>query len=109
MWETAQAMPEYADQTALVLATDHGRGATRRDWTDHGRKVPAAERTWMAVMGPGTPALGVREGVTVANAQIAATVAALVGEDFRSGVPAAAPALPDVTGTPATAAGAPKR
>ena len=98
MWETAQAMPEYANQTALVLATDHGRGATASDWTDHGRKVPAAERTWMAVMGPGTAALGLRQGVTVANAQIAATVAALVGEDFRTGVPAAAPALPGVTG-----------
>jgi hypothetical protein len=109
IWEAAQAMAEYANQTALVLATDHGRGAMRSDWTDHGRKVPAAERTWVAVMGPGTPASGVREGVTVANAQVAATVAALVGEDFRSGVPAAAPALPDVTGKPATAAGASKR
>ena len=98
MWETAQAMPEYANQTALVLATDHGRGATASDWTDHGRKVPAAERTWMAVMGPGTEALGLRQGVTVANAQIASTIAALVGEDFRIGVPAAAPALPGVTG-----------
>jgi len=98
MWETAQAMPEYTKQTALVLATDHGRGATASDWTDHGRKVPAAERTWMAVMGPGTEALGLRQGVTVANAQIAATIAALVGEDFRTGVPAAAPALPGVTG-----------
>jgi hypothetical protein len=94
VWEAAQSMPEYAGQTALVLATDHGRGATPQDWTDHGRKVPAAERTWMAVMGPGTEALGLRQGITVANAQVASTIAALVGEDFRSGVPAAAPALP---------------
>jgi len=94
IWETAQSMPEYAGQTALVLATDHGRGATHQDWTDHGKKVPAAERTWMAVMGPGTEPLGSRQGITVATAQIASTIAALVGEDFRSGVPAAAPALP---------------
>ena len=52
LWETAQSMPEYANRTALVMATDHGRGDTPRDWTDHGRKVPAAERIWMAVMGP---------------------------------------------------------
>jgi hypothetical protein len=103
MWETAQSMPEYAGQTALVLATDHGRGASRKDWTDHGRKVPAAERTWMAVIGPGTEPLGLRRGVTVANSQIAATIAALMGEDFRTGVPAAAPPLPGITMTPVSA------
>jgi hypothetical protein len=96
IWEMAQAMPEYAGTTALVLATDHGRGATRSDWTSHGRKVPAAEGTWSAVMGPGTPRLGVRESVTVTTAQVAATVAALLGEDFRRAVPAAAPPLPGI-------------
>jgi hypothetical protein len=96
VWETIQRMPAYANSTALVLATDHGRGAANADWTDHGRKVPAAEATWMAVMGPGTPALGVRESVTVSTAQVAATVAALLGEDFRRGVPAAAPPLPGI-------------
>jgi hypothetical protein len=96
VWETLQRMPAYANTTALVLATDHGRGATNTDWTDHGRKVPAAEPTWMAVMGPGTPGLGVRESVAVSNAQVAATVAALLGEDFRLGVPAAAPPLPGI-------------
>ena len=28
VWEMVQGMPEYAGTTALVLATDHGRGAT---------------------------------------------------------------------------------
>jgi hypothetical protein len=93
LWSTLQALPEYAGRTALVLATDHGRGATPKDWTDHGREVPAAERTWVAVLGPGVPALGVRRDATVTNAQIAATIAALVGEDFRSAVPAAAPPI----------------
>jgi hypothetical protein len=90
LWNAVQAMPEYAGRTALVLATDHGRGATPKDWNDHGREVPAAERTWVAVLGPGVPALGVRRNVAVTNAQIAATIAALVGEDFRRAVPAAA-------------------
>jgi hypothetical protein len=97
VWEMVQRMPQYAGTTALVLATDHGRGAATGDWTDHGRKVPAAEATWSAVMGPGTPALGVREGVTVTTAQVAATIAALLGEDFRTGVPAAAPPLPGIS------------
>ena len=93
LWEAAQAMPEYANRTALVMATDHGRGDTPRDWTDHGRKVPAAERIWMAVMGPTVPSLGVRSNVTVTQSQIAATVAALLGEDYRSAQPKAAAPL----------------
>jgi len=97
VWEMVQRMPQYAGTTALVLATDHGRGAANGDWTDHGRKVPAAEATWSAVMGPGTPALGVRKGVTVTTAQVAATIAALLGENFRNGVPAAAPPLPGIS------------
>ncbi len=96
LWDTLQSLPEYANQTSLVLTTDHGRGATREDWTDHGRKVPAAEATWIAVMGPTVAPLGVRGSVTVSAAQVAATIAALVGEDFRSAVPAAAPPLPGV-------------
>jgi len=97
LWETAQSLPAYRGRTALVVATDHGRGATPKDWTDHGRDVPAAERIWMAVMGPDTPALGVHEGATVTQSQLAATIAALLGEDFRAAVPAAAPPLPAVT------------
>jgi hypothetical protein len=96
LWDMAQSMPEYKGRTALVVAVDHGRGATSADWTDHGRGVPAAERTWMAVMGPDTPPLGLREGVTVTTSQVAATIAALVGEDFRSGAPKAAPPLPGI-------------
>jgi hypothetical protein len=96
VWETVQRMPGYANATAIVLATDHGRGAGNADWTDHGRKVPAAERTWIAVMGPGTPALGVRESVSVSAAQVGATIAALLGEDFSRAVTAAAPPLPGI-------------
>jgi hypothetical protein len=98
LWETAQSLPAYRGRTALVLATDHGRGASPRDWTDHGEKVPAAERIWMAMMGPGTPALGVREAEKATQSQLAATVAALLGEDFRAASPNAAPPLPDIEG-----------
>ena len=93
LWEEAQAMPEYANRTALLVATDHGRGDTGRDWTDHGRKIPAAERIWMAVMGPDVPASGLRSNITVTQSQIAATVAALLGQDYRSAQPKAAPPL----------------
>ena len=96
LWELAQSLPAYRGRTALVLATDHGRGALPVDWTDHGEKVPAAESIWMAVMGPRTPALGVREGIEATQSQLAASVAALLGEDFRAASPKAAPPLPDI-------------
>lgn len=94
LWDTAQSMPEYADRTALVLASDHGRGETPKDWTSHGRDVSGADRIWMAVMGPGIRSLGIRTYVTTRQGQIAATVAALLGEDYVKAQPKAAPPLP---------------
>ena len=94
IWNAVQSMPDYRDRTALIVTTDHGRGSTTKDWTDHGKDVPAAERTWMALIGVGVPALGSRRSVNVTTSQIAATIAILVGEDFRSVVLAAAPSLP---------------
>jgi predicted metal-binding membrane protein len=94
IWHTVQSLPGYKNNTTLLVTTDHGRGATASDWSDHGRDVPAAEDTWIAVLGPTVPPLGVRENITVTTSQIAATIAAAVGEDYRSAVPAAADALP---------------
>jgi hypothetical protein len=81
-WERLQADPQYKGKTALVVTTDHGRGSTRVDWTDHGPLVPGAEFVWMVVLGPDTPAVGEVEGVEVTQSQVAATIAALIGEDF---------------------------
>ncbi len=93
LWEAAQAMPEYAGKTALIVATDHGRGNTAATWTSHGEKVPESDRIWMAVMGPGVRSAGIRSNVNAVQAQLAATVAALVGEDYRAAQPKAAPPL----------------
>ncbi len=94
LWETAQTLPGYGGHTALVLATDHGRGSTGENWTSHGRDVPEAERIWMAVMGPGVAPLGVRSDINVTQSQIAATIAMLLGEDYNAAQPKAAPPLP---------------
>ncbi|MBI3736499.1 sulfatase-like hydrolase/transferase [Candidatus Sumerlaeota bacterium] len=95
-WEKIQKMPQYKDKTTLIMTADHGRGSTPVDWTDHGQKVPEAENIWIAVMGPDTPPMGVRENVEVTQSQIAATIAGLLGEDFRAASPQAAPPLPGV-------------
>ena len=95
MWETVQSLPGYRNRTALIVATDHGRGSGD-DWTDHGRQVPAAERIWFAVMTPGAVS-GERSAVSgsYTQAQFAATIAALLGleTEFRAANPRAAPAL----------------
>jgi hypothetical protein len=93
LWETAQSMPEYAGRTALILATDHGRGKTGVNWTDHGEKVLEADQIWMAVMGPGVAPLGLRSGMSVTQSQIAATIAMLLGEDYNAAQPKAARGL----------------
>ncbi len=64
IWDTLQSLPGYRGQTTLLVTTDHGRGATVKDWTDHGRDVPAAENTWFAAIGAGVAPLGVREGTS---------------------------------------------
>ena len=96
LWQTLQEHSDYRDCTTLLLTTDHGRGSTRVDWTDHGEKVPGAEQIWMALLGPDTPPLGVRENVRATQSQVAATIAALLGEDFCAAVPAAAAPLTGV-------------
>ncbi|MBI3409199.1 MAG: alkaline phosphatase family protein [Planctomycetes bacterium] len=93
-WRALQKDARYKDKTALLITTDHGRGSTRADWTDHGKDVPHAEFIWAAVMGPDTKALGERENIEVTQSQVAATIADLVGEDFNAASPKAARPLP---------------
>jgi hypothetical protein len=50
----------------------------------------------MAALGPAVAQPGVREAVTVTTAQLAATIAAAVGEDYRAAFPRAAEALPGI-------------
>lgn len=94
LWEKLQALPEYRGRTTLIVTTDHGRGVQPSDWTSHGEKVPRSGEWWCAVLGPDTPPLGERiHCEPVKQAQIAATLALLLGEDYRSAEPKAAPPL----------------
>lgn len=101
LWDTMQSMPEYRDKTTFIITTDHGRGSGLIDWKEHGRiEQPGSENVWMAVIGPDTPPLGeLRNVPAVKQAQIAATIAALLGSDYRRAEPRAALPLP-VLGAP---------
>jgi len=99
LWETAQSMRQYRGRTTLIISTDHGRGLGPA-WTGHGKDHPNSAKIWMGFMGPDTPALGVRENTgTIKEAQMAATVAAFLGLDYRQGVPNAEPPVPGVIGS----------
>jgi hypothetical protein len=99
LWNTMQSMPAYRDQTTFIITTDHGRGSGLENWKGHGVNEKGSESIWIAVIGPDTAALGERVNVApVTQAQIAATVAAFLGKDYRRDVPAAAAPLPDVVG-----------
>jgi hypothetical protein len=51
----------------------------------------------MAFLGPDTPALGERgAGTVVTESQVAATIAALLGQDYRAAVPKSGAPIADV-------------
>ena len=92
LWDTMQAIPQYRDQTTFIVTTDHGRGDGPENWKNHDWNVEGAENMWIAVLGPDTPALGERRNTArVTQSQIASTVAALFGKDWRSVNPTRAP------------------
>ena len=99
LWNTLQALPQYKDQTTFIITTDHGRGGGLTEWKEHGVEEKGSENIWIAVMGPDTAPLGERAHTAeVHQAQIAATVAAFIGKNYRQAVPEAAPPLPEVLG-----------
>ncbi|HEY7512105.1 MAG TPA: alkaline phosphatase family protein [Vicinamibacteria bacterium] len=98
LWDAVQSLPQYRDQTSIVITTDHGRGdAASQAWKGHGAKVPGAEHIWIAVLGPDTAPRGERsQAGPVTQSQVAATVAALLGEDFAGAMTGVAPPIADV-------------
>lgn len=97
LWETMQSMEQYRDKTTFIISTDHGRGTGLVDWKNHGAKIQGAEDMWMAFLGPDTPALGERTNCErVTQSQIAATLAALLGEDYHGIMPRSAPMIQQV-------------
>jgi hypothetical protein len=106
LWDTMQSLPRYQGNTTFIITTDHGRGSGSTQWKEHGVEQKGSENIWIAVIGPDTAALGERQHIApVAQAQIAATVAAFVGRDYPAAVPKAAPPISAVLDRVATAQG----
>ena len=89
LWQTLQAIPEYRGATTLIVTTDHGRGRGR-NWSSHGWRTRGSGETWLGIVGPGTPPLGERSNTETTTSQVAATIAAALGFDYRAFVGRAA-------------------
>jgi hypothetical protein len=99
LWDWAESQREYRGKTAFIFSPDHGRGEAPVEWRSHGEKIPGSKYIWMAFASPGSPALGERSHLApVTQNQIAATLAALLGEDYAAAVNKAGKPISDVVG-----------
>jgi hypothetical protein len=95
LWETLQADPQYRGTTTLIVATDHGRGRTPETWRSHGKDVPGAGEIWIAMASPNSSRRGEwRSHPALYQNQIAATVAASLGLNYREQNPKAGEPIP---------------
>jgi Type I phosphodiesterase / nucleotide pyrophosphatase len=97
LWNVLQSTDGYRGKTSLVVTTDHGRGDPPAEWKGHGAKVKGSELIWIAAIGPDTAALGERTSTSaLVQGQVAATIAALLGEDYHAAVPGAAAPIAEI-------------
>lgn len=89
IWDYIQATPGYANKTTMIITTDHGRGsATGGGWKHHGTRTAGSDQMWMAMIGPSVSPIGEsKQQAQVYQGQIAATIAAFVGKEFKPSHP----------------------
>jgi len=94
LWTWVEAQPDYRGRTHLIIATDHGRGRTAKDWRDHGARIDGADEVWLAFVSPQMKQRGEwRQHAPLSNSQIAATMAAWLGVDWVGLRPSAGKAI----------------
>ncbi|MCI0744779.1 MAG: hypothetical protein L0Y58_05160 [Verrucomicrobia subdivision 3 bacterium] len=99
LWTLVQSLPEYRGTTTFLITVDHGRGPGPVAWKNHGKEIAESAYTWFGVIGPDTAPLGERSNTPlVVQAQVAATVAVFVGEDFHAAIPNSAPPVAGLVG-----------
>jgi sulfatase-like protein len=99
LWEFIESDPYYRGRTTLIVTTDHGRGATRKDWDGHGDDVKGAEQIWIAAIGPDTRAAGEASNApTYTQSDIAPTILDLLDIDYRKLEATEGKPIPAITG-----------
>lgn len=93
LWNLLQSMPGYKNKTTLIVTCDHGRGdAVKEEWTSHGSDIVGSNQIWIAAMGPDTRPLGeVTNNPQLYQRQLATTIAALLGYNFKPAHPVMEP------------------
>lgn len=89
LWNMLQEMPQYKDKTTLLILCDHGRGdKVKSEWTSHGSKIKGSDQIWMAALGAGIEPRGeIKIKEQLYQAQMAQTIAGLLGLTFRANQP----------------------
>lgn len=87
LWAYLQTDKIYRGKTTLLITTDHGRGIHEK-WTSHNNKTPGSNEIWFAAIGPGIqPAGEIKTAGQLYQAQLAQTMAALLGFRFTANHP----------------------
>jgi arylsulfatase A-like enzyme len=82
IWDWIQSSDLYKGKTTLIITTDHGRGAGKHSWKNHGPRHSGSNHTWFAIIGPDTKPLGeVKLKSHYYSNQIANTIAAFLNLD----------------------------
>ncbi len=90
IWDFLQSSPKYKGKTSILFTTDHGRGKTIKDWTDHGEKVPEAQYIWMAFVSPDSALRSEWKNTdTIYQNQAAATLCRWLNFDYSENNPQA--------------------
>jgi hypothetical protein len=103
IWETTQAIEQYKDKTLFIVTTDHGRGDGREGWKNHSVLLAGSERIWVAAWGVPLYVSGIDHGGKFTQSQVAPTIAAALGYNFKSTNPKIAnplPIIPEVAEKP---------
>jgi hypothetical protein len=114
LWQQLQGIPQYKNNTNLVITVDHGRGATVDTWQHHASPkavkgyldglarypngIPGADQVWLAAMGPDVQHLGeLADGRNHKLDQVAATILSLLNQQPDAYAKGIGSALPIVT------------
>lgn len=86
LWQFVSSDSQYSGKTSFIITSDHGRGSSdTENWANHSREIPGSEHIWVAVFGPDSPKKGELSQTPMVHAKdIAATMAKLLGLDFRT-------------------------
>lgn len=85
LWYYVQTNSFYKNKTTFIITTDHGRGKKTFNWNHHSLFTAGSSQTWLAMIGPGIEPLGeIKEEQQIYQKQIAATMASLLGQEFKT-------------------------